>query len=118
MDSAEEKIKNAEEIEPESKKPNVDGDERIKASQEETQEVILAEDGTNYLVGPTEINLYRTDHYHPLFSTYRKSTDIRKENFLSSKHLQHVSTSLFHRTSSWVCTTFNEQFPFVFFSFA
>ncbi|XP_034243710.1 uncharacterized protein LOC117646700 [Thrips palmi] len=54
------------------------------------QEVLLAEDGTNYLVGPREIHLMRKDHYHPLFSNYRSSTEIRQRNFLTSKHLLHV----------------------------
>lgn len=53
-------------------------------------EVLLAEDGTNYLAGPREIDLARKDFYHPLFSSYRRSADIRQENFLSSSHLLHV----------------------------
>lgn len=60
-----------------------------------SQDVFLADDGTNYLVGPREINLKRKDIYHPLFSNYRNSAATRQYNFLASKHLLHVSTSLF-----------------------
>lgn len=64
-------------------------------SSESTDESSEEEDGAptpDYLIGPRHIDLKRIDSYHPLFHTYRKSTHIRKENFLNSKHISCART--------------------------
>lgn len=62
---------------------------------EEEGRIQLAEDLPEHLIGPKEVDLKRQDDHHSLFSTYRKSTDLRKQFFLESKHISHVCMSTF-----------------------